>query len=192
MERGELTKRILEHLMDASSDIVYLFAAIVASPYGASRKQIEKKMWELRGENSKSKANLEKMKQRQQNFYSMIYKLQREGFIKKTKDRKLLVTVLGKEKYKKILNRLPRRHYKIQRDNSLKVIIFDIPEKEKYKRFWLRDQLREMGFKMLQKSVWIGRRKLPSKFMEDIRDLKLLPYVEIFSVIKTGSVQLTE
>ena len=189
MERGELTKRILEHLMDASSDIVYLFAAIVASPYGASRKQIEKKMWELRGENSKSKANLEKMKQRQQNFYSMIYKLQREGFIKKTKDRKLLVTVLGKEKYKKILNRLPRRHYKIQRDNSLKVIIFDIPEKEKYKRFWLRDQLREMGFKMLQKSVWIGRRKLPSKFMEDIRDLKLLPYVEIFSVTKTGSVQ---
>lgn len=189
MQRGELTKRILEHLMDASTDIVYLFAAIVASPYGASRKQIERKMWELREGAGRDKPDLEKMKQRRQNFYSMIYKLQREGFIKKTKNRKLLITVLGKEKYKKILSHLPRKHYQAQIDNSLKVIIFDIPEREKYKREWLRDQLRDIGFKMLQKSVWIGRRKFPSEFMEDIRDLKLLPYVEIFSVAKTGSVQ---
>ena len=134
MERGELTKRILEHLMDASADIVYLFAAVVASPYGASRKQIERKMWELREGTGRSKSDLERIKRKQQSFYSTLYRLQRQGFIKRTKNRKLLVTVLGKEKYKKILKRLPIRFHKPERDDSLKVIIFDVPEKERYKR----------------------------------------------------------
>lgn len=192
MKRGELTKRILEHLIDASSDVAYLFAAIAASPYGASRKQIEKKMRELREGNERTNPDLEKMRRKQQNFYNIINKLQREGFIKKTKDRELMITVLGKEKYKKILSYLPRRRYKAEVDRSLKVIIFDIPEKEKYKRFWLRGQLRDLGFKMLQKSVWVGKKKLPREFIEDIRDLKLLPYIEIFSVIKTGSMQSPE
>ncbi|MDP3991333.1 MAG: hypothetical protein U1C56_01140 [Candidatus Curtissbacteria bacterium] len=192
MARGEITKRILEHLTDASADIAYLFAAIIISPYGASGKQIERKMWELREGTGRNKSDLERIKRKQQSFYSTLYRLQRQGFIKKTKDRNLTATILGKEKYKKILKRLPSRSHKPQRDDSLKVVIFDIPEKEKYKRDWLRDQLQDLGFKMLQKSVWIGRRKLPGEFMEDIRDLKLLPYVEIFSVIKTGSIQLTK
>ncbi len=189
MQRGELTKRILEHLMNASSDMLYLFAAIVVSPYGASRGQIERKMEELREGSTKSKADLEKIRQKQRNFYNIVYQLRRDGFIKKTEKRKLLITVLGKEKYKKILNRLPKRYHKPQADTSLKVVIFDIPEKEKYKREWLRDQLRELGFKMLQKSVWIGRKKLPREFIEDIRNIKLLPHVEIFAITKTGSIQ---
>ncbi|MBI2506942.1 MAG: hypothetical protein HYW00_02285 [Candidatus Colwellbacteria bacterium] len=187
MKKGELTKRILEHLADASVDMVYLFAAVIACPYGASRGQIEKKMRELR-ESGGIVSDLE-MKRRQQNFYSMVGKLQREGFIKKTKDRKLFITILGKKKYEKILNRLPRRHYKPQVDDSLKVVIFDIPEKQKHKREWLRGQLQDLGFKMIQKSVWMGKRKFPKEFLEDIRDLKLLAYVEIFSVTKTGSMR---
>ena len=189
MQRGDLTKRILEHLIDASSDIVYLSAAIIASPYGASRKQIERKMEELRRGSAKTKSNSARIKQKQQNFYSIIYQLQREGFIKKTKDRRPIITVLGREKYKKILNRLPKRYHKPQPDAGLKVIIFDVPEKEKYKREWLRSQLQDMGFKMIQKSVWMGKKKFPEEFMEDIRDLRLLPYVEIFSIAKTGSIR---
>ncbi|MBI2635441.1 MAG: CRISPR-associated endonuclease Cas2, partial [Parcubacteria group bacterium] len=71
----------------------------------------------------------------------------------------------------------------------LKVVIFDIPEKQKHKREWLRGQLQDLGFKMIQKSVWMGKRKFPKEFLEDIRDLKLLAYVEIFSVTKTGSMR---
>ncbi|MEX2033084.1 MAG: CRISPR-associated endonuclease Cas2 [Candidatus Colwellbacteria bacterium] len=189
MQRGDLTKRILEHLMDASSDIVYIFAAIVASPYGSSRKHIERKMRELREGGATAKLEIEKIKQKQQNFYSMLYQLEKEGFIKKTKDRKLLITVLGKEKYKKILSRLPKRHHKPQADTSLKVVIFDIPEKEKHKRGWLRDQLRDLGFKMIQKSVWMGKKKIPKEFLEDIKDLNLLAYIEIFAITKTGSIR---
>lgn len=184
MQRGELTKRILEHLMDASCDVVYLFAAIIVSPYGASRGQIEKKAREL--QEGTAKADL---KRKQQDFYNIVYQLQRQGFIKKTKDRKLLLTILGREKYKKVQSRLPGRRYKPQTDNSVKVVIFDIPEKERHKREWLRYQLRDLGFKMIQRSVWIGKKKLPQEFMEDIHGLKLLPYVEIFAITKTGSIR---
>lgn len=189
MQRGELTKRILEHLMNASSDMLYLFAAIVVSPYGASRRQIERKMEELREGSTKSKADLEKIRQRQQSFYNIVYQLRRDGFIKKAENRKLLITVLGRKKYEKILNRLPKRNHKPQIDNSLKVFIFDIPERERHKRKWLRGQLRDLGFKMVQKSVWMGRKKIPEEFLEDIRNLKLLAYVEIFAVTKTGSIR---
>ena len=89
MQRGELTRRILEHLMDASSDMLYLFAAIVASPYGASRGQIERKMEELRESGAKPKADLERIRRRQQDFYNIVYQLQRDGFIKKTESKLL-------------------------------------------------------------------------------------------------------
>lgn len=174
-------------MIDASADMFYLFIAIAVCPYGASRRQIERKMDELR-EKGGDASDLE-MKRRQQNFYNMVSKLKREGFIKKTENRKLLITILGREKYKKILSRLPRRSYQSQTDTSIKVVIFDIPEKEQYKRVWLRDQLRELGFKMIQKSVWMGKKKIPKEFLEDIRDLKLLSYVEIFAITKTGSVR---
>ena len=175
--------------MDAGADIPYLFAAIVVSPYGSSRRQIERKMWELREGGSRAKSERERVKQRQQSFYSMVYQLEKQGFIKKAKDRKLLITVLGEQKYKKIIDRLPRKHYKPQPDSSLKVVIFDVPEKEQHKRLWLRNQLRDLGFKMVQKSVWMGKKKFPKEFLEDIRDLELLAHVEIFAITKTGSLR---
>lgn len=178
--------------MDASSDMLYLFAAIIVCPYGASRGQIERKMEELREGGTKSRANLERIKQRQQDFYNIVYQLQRDGFIKKTENRKLLITILGKKKYEKILSRLPKRNHKPQTDSSLKVFIFDIPEKEKHKRKWLRSQLRDLGFRMVQKSVWMGRKKIPREFLEDIQELKLLAYIEIFAVTKTGSIRTTK
>ena len=170
--------------MDASSDMVYLFAAVIASPYGASRRQIEKKAQELQEGTTRTD-----LKRRQQDFYNIVYQLQRQGFIKKTKDRKLLLTILGREKYKKIQSRLPGRRYEPQTDNNVKVVIFDIPERERHKREWLRYQLGDLGFKMIQKSVWIGKKKLPQEFMEDIRSLKLLSYIEIFAITKTGSIR---
>jgi phenylacetic acid degradation operon negative regulatory protein len=40
-------------------------------------------------------------------------------------------------------------------DKKWRVVIFDIPEKERSQRDFLRKQLKWLGFKELQKSVWI-------------------------------------
>jgi len=51
-------------------------------------------------------------------------------------------------------------------DGSFMVVIFDIPEKDKRTRNKIRLKLTELGFGMLQKSVWIS----PYHFEEDMRE----------------------
>lgn len=69
------------------------------------------------------------------------------------------------------------------------IVAFDIPEREKRKRNWLRQSLCRMGLSMVQKSVWIGRVKLPEDFIESLRHLKLADCVEIFEITKTGTLK---
>jgi len=40
-------------------------------------------------------------------------------------------------------------------DSKWRIILFDIPEKTKLKRETLRGKLKELGFTMIQKSVWV-------------------------------------
>ena len=187
MNPGNLTKRVLEHLMDATGDSLYLFAAIIDSGYGASRKKIERRSWELR-RHGPSISSKKGFRQQRDNFYSLLYHLQKDGLIERRRG-KWSITARGEKKHKTILNRLPLRKYQKKKDTSLKIVIFDIPEKEKKKRNWLRYRLVELDFKMLQKSVWTGRVKLPEEFINDLRDLHLLQYIEIFTVTKSGSLR---
>ena len=69
------------------------------------------------------------------------------------------------------------------------IVIFDVPEKEKWKREWLRNTLRELGMKNVQKSVFIGKVKIPELFLENMRKLHAIDYVEIFEIGKTGTLK---
>ena len=82
---------------------------------------------------------------------------------------------------------IPKKSYEILKDTDWNLVIFDIPEKFKRKRVWLREQLKDFGFTLLQKSVWIGKYKIPEEFIYDLRNLKLLPYIHIFKIHKRGS-----
>ena len=187
MRVGNLTRRILEHLMDATVDSFYLFVAIGESRYGDSRGKIERRARELR-ESGLSGPSRNELKRRRNNFYSYLYHLQKDGLIERRRG-KWSVTNIGRGKYKTLLKRFPVRKYPKEADTGLKIIIFDIPEKEKRKREWLRDRLVELGFKMLQKSVWVGKIKLPQEFVEDLRDLNLIRHVEVLAVTKRGSLK---
>jgi DNA-binding PadR family transcriptional regulator len=129
-------------------------------------------------------------------FYSMLNKLEKDGLIKKTKDKnKSLfgITSKGKEKLKILKNRkkndLPFKKYKKQDSNRTSIVIFDIPEKYRRKRDWLRVAITNLGFKMIQKSVWIGDVKISKDFLESLKNLYLLEYVEIFEITKQGTLK---
>lgn len=172
--------------MDATEDSLYLFAAIVDSPYGASPRQIERRAQELReGLTGRSKDDLRK---RRTNFYSYLSHLQKDGLIER-RQRKWSITSRGKEKYKALLKRLPGTKYQKEIDTTLKIVIFDIPEKQRRKREWLRSRLVDLGFRMIQKSVWAGKVKLPEEFIKDLQELDLFRYVEIFTISKSGSLR---
>ncbi len=73
-------------------------------------------------------------------------------------------------------------------DGIARLVIFDIPEHERGKRAWLRLELIACGFEPLQKSVWIGTRPLPERFIEALDDHALGNRVHIFSVREKGTI----
>lgn len=69
------------------------------------------------------------------------------------------------------------------------IVAFDIPEKERKKRAWLRIELSNYGFAALQKSVWIGKGPLPASFIEDLDYLNIRSGVHIVGISKSGTLQ---
>lgn len=72
-------------------------------------------------------------------------------------------------------------------DNIVRIVSFDIPEKERVKRNWLRLQLLASDFKPLQKSVWIGKRPLPEELIKRFDDLSITSYVHVISIDRKGT-----
>jgi len=61
------------------------------------------------------------------------------------------------------------------------IVTFDIPEKKRKYRDWLRSELITFGFELVQKSVWFGP-ALPKEFIEYLGQIKLLEYIHFFKV----------
>jgi len=68
------------------------------------------------------------------------------------------------------------------------IIAFDIPEDKRKSRYWLRVELVSLGFKMLQKSVWLGPAPLPRELIEHLKLMDLLPHIKFFEVKKSDIV----
>lgn len=64
--------------------------------------------------------------------------------------------------------------------SSKLMIIFDIPEAEKYKRNHLRTLLKELSFKQVQKSVWMSEYDTREYLHMEIKQYGLQPFVQIF------------
>lgn len=134
----------------------------------------------------------ESKKEAARQFYNLLYRLRQDGLIERDESRFWSMTAKGKEKLEKLLKRnkesLPKKDYKLENDKSLILVVFDIPEKMRPKRNWLRDVLLRLNFSMLQKSVWLGRGKLPQSFITDLKEYGLLSHIEILSIAKAGTI----
>jgi len=195
--KGDLIFKILAILESAvftTADLIDVFT----SSYSESYRKARRLMLYSPSHRKSLVDSLQNAYQENQRFYNLLYRLRKDGLIKKNKDnnkRKAcwLITKKGKEKIKELKEskekNIPKKDYRIEKDYNLKIVIFDIPEKHRRKRNWLRENLIRLEFSMLQKSVWIGKTKLPQEFIRDIKELEILPYVEIFSVNKTGSIK---
>lgn len=194
-EWGELKQKILEVAAGvaagATIGVAEAFLAVVTSPYGASRGQLERRVDEIEWARQEWVA---RTKERAQ-FYKLVHKLREEGLVIAKGRGRFAATPKGKLHWLRLRKRSAERlpspaGYGARREEGkLKIMIFDIPEREKRKRAWLRDVLRGLGFTMLQKSVWTGTHTIPEDFLEDMANLRLTRYVEIFEISKTGSLE---
>lgn len=195
--KGDLIFKALEILESAvftTADLIDVFTSSYSESYRKARKLM------LYGPSHRKSLvdSLQNTYQKNQRFYNLLYRLQKDGLIEKAENSRKrkscwLITKKGKEKIKELKEskgkNIPKKDYPVEKDDNLKIVIFDIPEEHRKKRDWLRENLIRLKFSMLQKSVWMGKTKLPQEFIKDIKELEILPYVEIFSVNKTGSIK---
>jgi DNA-binding transcriptional regulator PaaX len=84
-----------------------------------------------------------------------------------------------------------KRYAKFRKDAAGKrdtIIIFDVPEKKRTVRGYLRGELVALGYERLQKSVWIGAGPLPMEFIKQVREWDVLDTVHIFSIRERGTI----
>jgi phenylacetic acid degradation operon negative regulatory protein len=121
-------------------------------------------------------------------FRVILARLQKQGYVERN-DLMWRITEKGRIYLEnRLVGRLPR-YSKRDAANTAKeknmIIIFDIPEKLRGKRNWLREELTRLGFSMLQKSVWFGPSPLPKTCVQHFKDLNVLPYIKFFRANET-------
>ncbi|MFN7088788.1 MAG: hypothetical protein ACK4NX_03180 [Candidatus Paceibacteria bacterium] len=192
-----IVERILEVLQDraeATVDLLSEIAQISFSSYPTSYRKARMGFRYGGKRTFRFKSNWAAAYRNRQLFYSRLNQLKRQGFISKHKYKgitKWKITKKGQEKLASIrLN--PRISFKgvhkIVGDGKMKIVAFDIPENERYKRAWLRYALATLGFSMLQKSLWVGKKNLPDDFLWELRKRNMIEYVHIFEITKTGTI----
>jgi len=109
-----------------------------------------------------------------------LSRLKKKGLLS-NKNNTWHITRMGKEMLLKKNSSIT--YFKSKKPKSKKIkttiIIFDIPEKKRKYRDWLRHELIEFGFDFVQQSVWFGP-SLPKEFILFLKKEKLLQYVKFF------------
>ena len=188
-KRGENMKAVLEILREGSLATLELLDMF----FGAYQRSYKSALGveEFRRPKKQTWQDLEN-KERQV-FYTLISKLKKEGFVIKKESKAGFLWNVTKKGLQK-LNLLQKQDqkrlkYSIEPEKAFKIITFDIPEVEKKKRAWLREALRFLDFKMLQRSVWIGKNKIPEDFLLDLKDSRFMKYILILEVGARGTVR---
>lgn len=128
-------------------------------------------------------------KRRRRSLSIMLYRLKKDGLVKNTGKglvSRWHITAKGAgfaDTYETEL----REHILPAKDGKVRIVIFDIPEKERKKRDWIRSELIMLDYTMLQKSVWIGKRPLPQSFIKEIKEKEIESYIHIFEAAKNGT-----
>lgn len=131
-------------------------------------------------------------RQEKQRIYTMLSRLQRDGLVSanETKGKKRwFLTKQGKQViYRGGFN---KNEYQKRVSKEVVVVSYDIPEKKRTDRDWLRSCLRLLDFELVHQSVWIGKVSLPEEFLFDMRERGLANFVHIFSIGKEGTLRKT-
>jgi DNA-binding transcriptional regulator PaaX len=113
---------------------------------------------------------------------STLSRMKRDGLLEKSKVGWTL-TSFGREvlnaKNSEVRKYVSPPKSKLKLQPKKLIIIFDIPEKKRRYRDWLRIELVSFGFEQIQKSVWFGP-PLPKEFIEYLNNSGLLKYIRFF------------
>ncbi|MDO8536817.1 MAG: hypothetical protein Q7R94_01060 [bacterium] len=189
------TSRVMEFVLDflqGSSEAFINLAETSTLKYGG-RKRLAKI---AAGRGFRFEEQWSDLYRNRQKFYNLLNHLKSQGLVEAKKHGRTSFWKITKKGEEKLLILRERNLYgKKSADygagqaDTFKIISYDIPANENRKRWWLRLALLSLGFTVLQKSVWVGRKKIPQEFLEDLRLRKMLSYIHIFEVRKSGTLK---
>ncbi len=108
-----------------------------------------------------------------------LWRLQKQGFVQK-EGNLFKLTKKGKKLADYILKR--KRIIENEWDKKYRVVIFDIPEKMRLERDWLRQELYFLEYKKLQESVFISKYPLIPDLIKEIKRRGLSNYINYLLV----------
>lgn len=112
---------------------------------------------------------------KRQNFYETLYRMLQTEYLEKIiKNGKPYFRLTGKGKKKLVRDFRIDRWQRKKWDGFWRLVVFDISEKAKYTRDALRDKLKELGFGMLQKSIYLTPFNIERDIAEFLDNQKLL------------------
>lgn len=191
-----LTEKILDYLQLQAENSVDLFSILFTVDRRAAMRRARHSM--VHGPPGFRKQWSDLYRTRRQ-FYSQLNQLKRDGLVTRQSKQEgsrvstWHITADGKDhlaclkERKKFSRRFPRG----EKNGSFIIVAFDVPERERRKRDWLRINLVALGFSKLQHSVWVGKIVIPEDFFKELREHDMLEYVHIFSVNKAGTIVRT-
>ena len=191
--KGEITLKFLEEIKDFVGSGADLFEVFLRAGYGASAGKLRYEFSKAQ----KERRQRQELAQYRKRYARFLYRLRQDGLIKGKEQKSGKLVTLTPKGRKKLMalkeryaGRLPEvSAYDKNESDKFIIVVFDIPERERKKRDWLRSALKNIGLKLVQKSVWMGKVKVSKDFIDDLSELKLIDYVEIFEISKTGSLR---
>lgn len=193
---SKVVEKILEALQGQAENAVDLFK-IMATDRSTSYRRARRS---LRYGPQQFKVDWADQYRERQGLHSLLNKLKREGFIKQGEKRRNApwrITSSGIKKLVRLQNgqrrdSSPLQGYEKKKSQKVIIIAFDVPERERRKRYWLRAALVALGFQKLQQSVWLGKVQIPQEFFTDLKNNGMLSYVHLFSITKGGTLKEEE
>lgn len=120
---------------------------------------------------------------KEQSIRNILSRMKKKGLLS-NKSGKWAITLEGesllKERKSAFIKFSPRKNVNKKLPKTM-IVVFDIPEKKRVYRDWLRNELIIFGFELVQKSVWFGP-ALPKDFISYLNERKLLDHIRFFKV----------
>ncbi len=195
MRTPTFTERVLTFLQGSAEAAADLFGSLSLS---SGEFQRDYKRFLARGGPRPFRKDWVEWYRKRKMYTNMLSRMKKQGLIRKRPHKGVMgwvITKKGVERLQRIKERqmnpdsLTTAHYVPGLRREVIIISFDIPEREKAKRRWLRAALVSLSFVLLQKSVWIGTKSIPKEFMEALRERDLLRHVHIIGVKKSGTLE---
>lgn|SRR3989338_1320571 len=190
MRKGEILYKILDAVEDTGIFTANSMLSILYAGYGASMGKLNYEFEKL--EKKSDEYKYKRDQKRQVQIY--LSKLKNDGLILRNTGGLFKLSPKGKNKLKELKKRRLTDKDNFNKEPGDKVIIisYDIPVQFNRERRILSGILFSLGFKMIHKSVWVGKVKLPKEFIAAMSQMNILHFVEIMEVTKKGSLKQIE